>query len=86
MGRRFVLNESLRSHPCFLGRVVFKQSFNGAVLRLSIKNTLGISPVPGAVRPWFFPVPLQTLFTHLFPTRAVVLALRIKPSQEIQQR
>lgn len=74
MRRRFVLNESLHSRPRFLGRVVFKQSSNSAVLRLSIKNTLDISPSPGGVCLWFSLAPLRTLSTHLVFTGAMVLS------------
>jgi len=80
MKRWFVLNESPHSHPHFLGRVVFKQSSNGAVLRLSIKNTLDISPSPGGACLWFCLAPLRTLSTRLFLTWATVLSLQIKHS------
>lgn len=73
MRRRFVLNESLHSLPRFLGTVVFKQPSNGAVLRLSIKNTLDISPSPGGVCLRFSRAPLWTLSTHLFCTGATIV-------------
>lgn len=57
----FVLNESPHSCPRFLGRVVFKQSTSGVVLRLSIKNTRDISPSPGAVCQWCSLAPSQAL-------------------------
>lgn len=40
---------------------MFKQSANGVVLRLSIKNTLDISPSPGAVCWGFSLAPLWAL-------------------------
>lgn len=40
---------------------MFKQSTNGVVLRLSIKNTRDISPSPGAVCQWCSLAPSQAL-------------------------
>lgn len=82
----FVLNESPHSCPRFLGRVVFKQSTNGVVLRLSIKNTRDISPSPGAVCQWCSLAPSQALSPpHLFFTRTVGLLLKIQHCHEVPQ-